>query len=866
MKKFNIALLTVIIVALFVGVSVASSATENVSSSLIIGGHYATYWGTVYNASNDMPISGAIVVVYQLRSLSPVFSGTTMGNGSFKFTYYTTYDYKFEISASGYESINTNYAVIIQNPGKWYLTPLQQIQVKYAASGFVYSGSTGAYIQGATVAVYYLANGTFVKSQVTPASGYFEFYLPPNTYNFTASATGYKSNYQHITLNANDSSIDFILTKITAPATQYKVSGQVYDYYNSSKTINGAYIEFEGNTSNIFTTSSGTNGFYSISVPSSAAYPNGQYTIIVTASGYQQYTGSLSVTSNMSYNIAMMPVTTVVHYYYLNISVQNANTYAIIPNALEQVYQNSSLLYKQYTNLNGKASFDIPSGSYTLVSSASGFYSSNEAISLTTNEYVNVLLTPLPISSYTVSGTISNSTGVMKGISITVTLGTNTISTTNGSFVFNNIVNGTYALTVSAAHYNTVSENVIVNGANVQLSITMTKITAVSSTYTVSGTISNSTGVMSGVNVTVSFDSKQVITNNGSFSFSGIPNGTYELIASSPGYYSAYLNITVNGANVQLQVRLSILPSPSTYTISGVVYLGSVPGAGVNVVLYNPSTRIGENVTTESTGTFSFSSVSDGTYVLTANYKGYNTYSQTVVVNNANVQLYITLEQSTATNSFSVFGQLINSNGLMTNVAVTISFATQTITTTNGLFTFNNIVNGTYELIAKASGYNTTYMNVTVAGANLQVQVFMQRYVQSTNGIYGYVTYANGPLSGVNVQAFQNGKVVSGTLTNATGYYSIVLSPGNYTIEFSKSGYNTINVTISLKNSLQINEYMSSIVNITTSTGNKTGGGSIWITTGSVGSIITNAYLWIGILIVVLLIILLVPKKKRSRR
>ena len=119
MKKFNIALLTVIIVALFVGVSVASSATENVSSSLIIGGHYATYWGTVYNASNGKIISGAMVVVYGSSSLYPVFSGTTMGNGSFKFMYYTTNDYKFEISASGYESINTNYAVITQNPGKW---------------------------------------------------------------------------------------------------------------------------------------------------------------------------------------------------------------------------------------------------------------------------------------------------------------------------------------------------------------------------------------------------------------------------------------------------------------------------------------------------------------------------------------------------------------------------------------------------------------------------------------------------------------------------------------------------------------------------------------------------------------------------
>ena len=157
-----------------------------------------------------------------------------------------------------------------------------------------------------------------------------------------------------------------------------------------------------------------------------------------------------------------------------------------------------------------------------------------------------------PATTYSITGTVSGAVG--SGVTMTLS-GAKSATTTTGSggtYTFSGLANGSYTVTPSLSGYtfNPTSTNVTVNGANVT-GVNFTS-SAVGSTYSISGTVSGA--VASGVTMTLSGGASGTTTtgSSGTYTFSGLANGSYTVTPSLSGYTFSPTSqgVTVSGANV----------------------------------------------------------------------------------------------------------------------------------------------------------------------------------------------------------------------------------------------------------------------------------------------------------------------------
>jgi hypothetical protein len=243
-------------------------------------------------------------------------------------------------------------------------------------------------------------------------------------------------------------------------------------------------------------------------------------------------------------------------------------------------------------------------------------------------------------TSYGISGTISPSAG---GGGATVTLsgaasGTTTADST-GAYTFTGLANGSYTVTPSHSGYtfSPVGQNATVSGANIT-GLNFTATAQGSQTFSISGTISPAAGGSSAT-VTLSGAASATTTANssGAYTFSGLANGTYAVTPSRTSYTFSPTSqsATVNGANVTGVNFSANAPGSQTYSISGTIS-PSTGGAGATVTLSGTAST---TTIANSSGAFTFTGFSNGTYTITPSHAGYtfSPSSKSATVNGANV-------------------------------------------------------------------------------------------------------------------------------------------------------------------------------------------------------------------------------------
>jgi len=155
-------------------------------------------------------------------------------------------------------------------------------------------------------------------------------------------------------------------------------------------------------------------------------------------------------------------------------------------------------------------------------------------------------------------------------------------------------------------------------------------------TYDISGTISPAVGG-NGATLTLSGAASAATTadSSGSYTFTGLANGTYAIIPSHTGYTFSPTSqsATVSGANVTA-INFTDTPQSATYSISGTIS-PAAGGSGATVIL---SGAAGATTLTNASGSYSFSALTNGTYTVTPSNTGYmfSPASMNVTINAGN--------------------------------------------------------------------------------------------------------------------------------------------------------------------------------------------------------------------------------------
>ena len=195
-------------------------------------------------------------------------------------------------------------------------------------------------------------------------------------------------------------------------------------------------------------------------------------------------------------------------------------------------------------------------------------------------------------TTYSISGTITAATN---GSGATVTLsGASSATTTansSGNYSFTGLANGSYTITASKTGFTFTPSHFPGDDKrsqrNRQVNFTASTV-GLPTTYSISGTITAATNG-SGATVTLSGASSVTTTANssGNYSFTGLANGSYTVIASKTGFtftpatspVTIAAEPTVTGVNFTASTA-----SPTTYSISGTI-TAATNGSGATVTL-----------------------------------------------------------------------------------------------------------------------------------------------------------------------------------------------------------------------------------------------------------------------------------------
>jgi len=254
---------------------------------------------------------------------------------------------------------------------------------------------------------------------------------------------------------------------------------------------------------------------------------------------------------------------------------------------------------------------------------------------------------------------------------------------------------------------------------------------------------------------------------------------------------------------------------PTHGAIKGsVVEFGSTnPLSMVNIYSVPPTSF----VKTNSSGTYSISTVEPGQYQIVAAKIGYDTISVNVNVTAGATAIADFILVNKNTKGSIKFGQIsgkifdAKTFDLIEKVNLVTTPVSSSITSDAlGHYQFVNVLPGEYLLKAEKAGYDTTSINVNVyAGSVAEADIYLTEtdttVLPTTGYIIGNVKDAQTLLS-ISGALVSTVPATSSVFSKDDGSYSFAnVTPGDYTVQISKTGYQdaSTQVTISAGNSSQ---------------------------------------------------------------
>lgn len=353
---------------------------------------------------------------------------------------------------------------------------------------------------------------------------------------------------------------------------------------------------------------------------------------------------------------------------------------------------------------------NLTAGTVTITAALSGYNSASESATVTAGNTTTAgTLALAPINLGNVTGQVINSSGA--GVSGATVTGDGVSTSTNagGNYTLANLPAGSATITASATGFTNASTNVTVSAGS---TVTAPPITLGSNSGSVSGTVKSSTGAaIAGASVGYGGGSTTT-SSTGTYSLTGVPAGTIQLVASASGFQSVTQNVTITGgANSTANFTLTASTGAGTIT-------GKITNASSGVALAGATVSwSGGSTTSNSSGIYTLTNVTAGTVKVTASASGYLPRTLSVSVTSGTTS---TLNISIATAGKISAKVLNSSNVAVSGATVTIKggvIATTVTGTTGstGIFTTNWIPVGTYMVTVAETGHTTQSKTAAVS-------------------------------------------------------------------------------------------------------------------------------------------------------
>jgi hypothetical protein len=566
---------------------------------------------------------------------------------------------------------------------------------------------------------------------------------------------------------------DNLTLKLAYPSPQQygAISGYVRDTNN--QPISGAIVATEGGA---YSTTSGQDGSYLIT----QVLP-GTYNLIASKVGYQsQVVPGVQVNANqtttVNFNLSLVPPGTIAGL------VKDSNNNPISG----AVVATTTGGYSTTTASNGSYSLVVPPGTYGVTASKSGYQSQTQNNVVVTSGGTTIVNFTLPQVTYgTITGVVRNTNGTVLA-NATVSTNPGGYSTTSGSdgaFTLTGVTAGTYSVTASKSGYISQTQNNIVVTAGQTTSCNFNLSPA--SVSLVNGDFES--GFTGGV-------------GNGwtKFLISGSPSFVDETSIKHGGAHAQrwWTNWAVHDAGIYQQVAVA---NGINYVFSAwtwrhdewnnggdneATWVGLDPYGGTNASSSNVvwSTKA-ISYETWTQQTVSATAQSDVITVFVRGRANWAGNTMMTVVDDATLTLV-------APGVGHVSGYVKDSNNipLVGALITTTSGGYTAMSGSNGSYTLQNLLPGTYSVTASKSGYQSQTKTNVVVSAN-QTTTCNFNLTANPGSISGVVLDRNTgePISGAVVSTSSGGY---STTTGSSGSYVLSnVAVGTYTVSVVKSGY-----------------------------------------------------------------------------
>jgi uncharacterized protein (DUF2147 family) len=371
------------------------------------------------------------------------------------------------------------------------------------------------------------------------------------------------------------------------------------------------------------------------------------------------------------------------------------------------------------------------------------------------------------------------------------------LTNSDGNFSIENVPEGSYF--IQAKNGNTTV------GQKMNVSVRSYAVTnlniAVTPTANVKGRVLiNSTDTNNAVVYLSGTSYVSITDNNGYFTISNVPVGSYNMVVSCNGPFDdTLLNSVEVTAPTTTIPDITVIKSNNKGYINGKV----IDNKGNSI--YNATVTLSgatnEVTQTDNEGNFDFPNLPFGNYQLKATISGMNTMimpSLNIDDGNYSDEGIMLILTPQGTPKGNINGHIFDPyNGAISGASVSLYFndmqISNTSTDTNGYYTFNSIDEGVYTLRVSANNYEEVRNIVANVAAN-QTQTIQDIILKPflTASLTGKIEIGltGNPASSINVNLLDNNSsVVKTSLTDTNGTYNFSnIAPGQYYISVTSNG------------------------------------------------------------------------------